>query len=158
MDIEEVVKSQYRAALAMLGDAIEKCPDALWAESETEQQFWHIAYHALFFTHLYLQTNEEAFVPWEKHRENHQYFEGEPYTQAELLDYLMLCQKEVEEKVKDLDWEAESGFDWLPMNKLGVQFYNIRHIQHHVGQLEDRLRIGAGIGVRWIAIESAGDR
>jgi hypothetical protein len=44
------------------------------------------------------------------------------------------------------------------MNKLGVQFYNIRHIQHHVGQLEDRLRIGAGIGVRWIAIESAGDK
>lgn len=162
MDIKEIIKSQYRATLAMLGEVIEKCPDALWDEADNSQQVWHIAYHALFFTHLYLQVDEPSFVPWEKHREEHQFFESVPwpphnapkiekaYTKAELLEYLTLCQNEVEDKVTTVDLHAESGFHWLPMSKIELQFYNIRHIQHHIGQLDDRLRINANIGINWI--------
>ena len=162
MDIKEIIKSQYRAVLTMLGEAIAKCPDALWDDLEAKQRFWHIAYHTLFFTHLYLQVDGEAFVPWSKHRNEHQFFEsvpwaphkavkiGDPYTKVELLEYLAVCQKEVEEKVTSLDLDAASGFDWLSFNKLALQFYNIRHIQHHTGQLDDRLRIKADIGIRWV--------
>ena len=31
-----------------------------------------------------------------------------------------------------------------------VRLNNIRHLQHHTGQLADRLRTAAGIGVAWI--------
>ena len=162
MDTKKIIKSQYRAALAILGDAIEKCPDTLWAEQGVTQPVWHIAYHALYFTHLYLQVRGEDFVPWAKHRNEYQFFEsvpwppyravkiGEPYTKAELLEYLALCQKEVEEKVSSMDLNAASGFSWLTFSKMELQFYNIRHLQHHVGQLDDRLRINAGIGISWI--------
>ena len=165
--MKEIIKSQYRAALAILGDAIEKCPDALWAEKHVAQPVWHIAYHALYFTHLYLQVRGEDFVPWAKHRETYEFFESlpwapdqpltfdEPYTKTELLEYLALCQVEVEAKVDAADLDGDSGFPWLPMNKLELLLYNIRHLQHHTGQLDDRLRVKAGIGIQWIGTKPA---
>ena len=51
---------------------------------------------------------------------------------------------------------AESGFSWLPMSKLELHFYNIRHLQHHIGQLDDRLRVKADIGIGWIGMKSGG--
>jgi hypothetical protein len=30
-----------------------------------------------------------------------------------------------------------------------VHLYNLRHLAHHTGQLADRLRIAANIGVTW---------
>jgi hypothetical protein len=35
------------------------------------------------------------------------------------------------------------------MRKLDHEILSIRHLQHHAGQLADRLRREAGIGVRW---------
>jgi len=169
MDIKEIIKSQYRASLAMLEEAITKCPEALWDDSKVKYRFWHIAYHTLFFTHLYLQVDESHFVPWSKHRNEYQFFEsvpwapdkvleiGEPYTKAELLEYLTVCKNEVEKNMTSLNLETVSGFNWLPISKLELQFYNIRHIQHHTAQLDDRLRIKADIGIRWIGTMAAGD-
>ena len=50
--LRSALKSQYHAALAMLREAIEKCPDELWASDEYTNRFWRIAYHTLYFTHL----------------------------------------------------------------------------------------------------------
>jgi hypothetical protein len=36
------------------------------------------------------------------------------------------------------------------MSKLEHQFVNLRHPQHHTGQLADRLRQHADLGVRWV--------
>jgi hypothetical protein len=49
--------------------------------------------------------------------------------------------------------EAPSGFPFLPFNKLELQFYNIRHTQHHTGQLADRLRNAINIGTPWVRPE-----
>ena len=63
MNTKEVIRSQYQASLEMLAQAIFKCPQSLWADPQDKNQFWHIAYHALFYTHLYLQASEEEFPP-----------------------------------------------------------------------------------------------
>jgi len=156
------VVGQYRAALAMLRQAIERCPDSLWLTADYPNRYWHIAYHVIFYTHLYVASDEAGFRPWRGHREDSQYLgarpwaPGEirevepPYTKAEVLEYLEFCRAEVEARVPELDMSAPSGFSWLPFNKLGVQFYNIRHLQHHTGQLADRLRSVAGVGVAWV--------
>jgi hypothetical protein len=47
-----------------------------------------------------------------------------------------------------------SGFFWLPFSKLELQLYNIRHIQHHTGQLIERLREQKDISVEWISYAS----
>jgi hypothetical protein len=134
----------------------------VWHDAAPSNQFWHIAYHALFYTHLYLQPQEADFTPWPKHRLNLNAFgpppwapeeeiePGEPFSQAEVLDYLALCQQEVHTQTRDLDLEAPSGFDWIPLDKLELQFYNIRHLQHHVGELSQRLWAEAGIEINWV--------
>ncbi|MCA9838476.1 MAG: DinB family protein [Trueperaceae bacterium] len=155
MNICEMIQRQYHAALGMLGNSIKDCPVELWNKGSTNK-YWHIAYHTLFYTHLYLSESDERFEPWEKGREGYNDLslrQAEPlnaYSQAELLEYLELCHKEVDTRVPGLDFEAPSGFDWLPFGKLELQIYNIRHIQHHTGQLIDRLREAADISSNWI--------
>lgn len=161
-DLRGIIQSQYLASLEMLKAAIEKCPDALWNDAEYPNKFWHISYHVLFYTHLYLQQREEDFQPWTKHRKDYPFMGpvpwpphrkpeiGEPYSKQEILEYLEVCRNEVRRRVDQMDLDAESGFEWLPFGKLELQFYNIRHVQHHAGQLIDRLRTRAGIGTEWV--------
>jgi DinB family protein len=161
-NVHEILSKQYRAAMAMLKEAITKYPESLWLAREYPNKSWHIAYHVLFCTHMYLQDSYEQFTPWKKHRENYQWLGrlpsppheepkiGTPYSKEEVLEYLEICWQEIGAKVPGLDFGAPSGFYWLPFNKLELQLYNIRHIQHHAGQLIDRLRTVAGIGIRWV--------
>ncbi|HET8924509.1 MAG TPA: DinB family protein [Candidatus Acidoferrum sp.] len=161
-----VLNSQYHAALAMLGDAIQRCPDNLWLASDHMNAFWQIAYHTLFFTHLYLQPDEAAFRPWQHHQSSVQHPDGiagapdpnsslplipAPYTKAQVLEYWSFCDQMVDEALDKLDLEnSQSGFPWYRMSKLEHQLVNLRHIQHHEAQLADRLRSAANIGIKWV--------
>lgn len=162
MTTHEILTRQYRASLAMLEETVKECPEPLWYASEYPNRYWHVAYHVLFYTHLYLHSTEEEFRRWEKHRPDYQFLGpkpwpphefpkiGEPYSKPEVLEYHQVCKDQVETAVKSIDLEAPSGFSWLPFNKLELQLYNIRHLQHHTGQLIDRLRTSSNIGVRWV--------
>ena len=98
MDVASIVQSQYLAALAMLEAAVQKCPASIWDDAQDRNRFWRVAYHVLFYTHLYLQPSEADFVPWAKQRGEAQmlgriFFEGnrepviaEPYTPAEIAE------------------------------------------------------------------------
>jgi hypothetical protein len=164
MDVTEVIISQYQAALAMLKETIEKCPEGLWNSSEDKTKFWHIAYHALFYTHLYLQDTEQDFTPWSKHRKDYHFIGrlpypphdppqiGEPYDKDSLLEYLAICQRQVDERLPRVNLEAASGFDWLPFNKLELQFYTIRHLQQHTGELMERLGSRADVEIHWVGM------
>ena len=165
-ELRTILKSQYHAALAMLRETIERCPDDLWFSKEPANAFWQVAYHALFFTHLYLQPNEAAFRPWESHQSNVQNPDGiagapdpdsdlplipRPYTKAEALAYWSICDEMVDSAVDALDLDSpESGFSWYKVPKLEHQIVNLRHIEHHMAQLADRLRASAGIGIQWV--------
>ena len=158
MSVKKTIKSQYYASLEMLKHAIEECPESLWSGPEYKNEFWHIAYHVLYYAHLYLQPSEEDFIPWEKHVERHRTLgstgekldAAEPYSKDEVLAYLELCHEQAEEQVTAMDLTAESGFYWLPFNKLELQFYNIRHLQQHTGELCERLGANGDIEVAWV--------
>lgn len=164
MDVRAALKSQYHAALAMLRQAIERCPDELWtAKAPHPIPFWHVVYHTLFFTHLYLQSDEASFEPWEYHRHEYQFFDGlpwapdrmpkigEPYTREQMLDYWRFCNDRVDADVDRLDLDAPTcGFPWYPLPKLDHQIVNIRHVQHHVALLSGRLREADGTDIGWV--------
>ena len=151
MELSPVVCSQFDAALSMLKQAVERCPDALWDAPEDRNRFWQVAYHSLFFTHLYLQKSAADFRVWSKHRANSESIEpGPAYTQTEVLEYLHFCRQQVAERTADLDPEAPSGFDWCRFSKLELQFYNLRHLSQHTGELLERLGARAEMGVDWI--------
>ena len=164
--IRAILKSQYHASLAMLREAIERCPDELWYGTEHVNACWQIAYHTLFFTHLYLQENYAAFRPWEHHQAKVQCSDGiagpsdpasnlpllpEPYSKEQVLSYWQMCDDMIDGAVDALDLNSpESGFKTYPVPKLEHQLINLRHIQHHTAQLADRLRSAAGIGLGWV--------
>jgi len=170
MDIKAIIKSQYHAALEMLHHAIIQCSDNLWRDERFENKFWHIAYHACFYTHLYIHVSESAFIPWEKERTNYNFMGPLPwppyskpeiderYTKAEILEYLDLLRSQIDERVDELNLEGESGFSWIPLSKMELQFYNIRHIQVHTGELSERLNAESEGGVEWIGAKLDNDK
>jgi len=161
MRVKEMIKSQYYASLEMLREAIVMCPEAVWQSTVYKNQFWHIAYHVIFYTHFYLHLSEDDFVPWERHKGEYVSLEGSqqgieskgPYTKEEILAYLALCLKQVEDQVDALDLDTESGFYWLPFDKLELQIYNIRHVQQHTGELSERLGARGDIEVNWVGMK-----
>jgi hypothetical protein len=167
MNLKDIIKSQYHASLDMTRRAIERCPAEMWDDQARKNRFWHIAYHALFYTHLYLQPSEADFVPWEKSREDYQFMGALPwpphdepeidesYTQEELLEYQALIREGIDATVDSLDLHGPSGFEWLPFSKIELQFYSIRHLMQHTGELCERLGEEAKVEVDWIGSRPA---
>jgi hypothetical protein len=161
--MKKEIASQYKASLKMLMDTIQKCPNDLWENNEYENQYWRIVYHTLFYTSLYLEPAK--FIPWAKHIENYNRlgsvtYDNKPiiinkaYSKKEMLDYLEIIYNDCESLVKNTLIEEKSGFDWLPTNRMELHLYNIRHIQHHTGQLVERLRQNGVKGIRWETMSS----
>ena len=152
--------SQYEASLRMLMDVIEKCPGSLWDDNSYESAYWRIVYHALFYTALYLSKDEKQFVSWSRHIANYNVLGPlshdkqpivitETYQKADLLNYAQSISDSLDTIVTD-NFDFGSGFSWLPMNKLELHIYNIRHLQHHTGQLIERLHQNGISGINWI--------
>lgn len=164
MDYAAVIRSQYSATLTMLEQAVRKCPPELWAAPVGHAGFWHIAYHALFYVHLYGSADLAAFVPWEKHRPDYDSLGplpdpphrmpniGAPYTPTEILEYAAVVRQHIAQQLRTIDLRAPSGFEWLPMSKFELQIYSMRHLQQHAGELMERLGTHAGISVDWVGM------
>ena len=162
MTLQESICSQYHASLEMFRQTVLKCPEAMWNDSRHRNRTWLVAYHALFYTHLYLEPAEEEFTPWPGHRENvHRMGTPEPesganetYSIEEILAYLDHLQEKTAAMVDRLDLTSDqSGFNWLPFGKLELQFYNIRHLQQHTGELSERLGQEAGLDIYWVGMK-----
>ena len=164
--IRRDLKSQYHASLAMLRECIELTPEELWYSSEFANTFWQLAYHTLFFTHLYCQIDEASFVPWQHHQTDSQYPDGipgatdpasklplipRPYSKSQVLEYWAFCDGRINTWIDAIDpLSSESGFSWYKISKLEHQIVNIRHIEHGTAQLADRLRSKIGAGINWV--------
>ena len=156
--------SQYDASLRNLAGAIEACPEERWNDPEDSNRFWHLAYHVLFFTDLYMTRVEEEYKPWSEGRREAvplgedpfdpeaKFDEGDSYTREQLLTYLEQIRTRLDIEIPTHDLSGPSGFSWLPMSRLEAHIYNIRHTQHHGAQLVDRLREREGVGVRWVGM------
>ena len=158
MNIQSALKGQYKAGLAMLKEAIDKCPDEVWLSGEHPRTYWRIAYHALFYTHLYMQPTYEDFKPWAKHREHIPSLWGTPevedaYLKEDVLSYIDEVTAATNATVDTLDLESpETGFEWYKnMGKLDHQLMNLRHLQGHVGQLSELL-MAKDVDIDWVGM------
>jgi hypothetical protein len=152
--MHQALLSQYHAALGMLQSAIAQCPDALWADTQYASTYGQIAYHTLYFTGLYLSANETAFRPWSGHRQGAQQLgkaaEVRTYLKPHVADYLKDILVSLESLLEYDQPDAPSGFEWLPFSRLELHLYNLRHIQHHTGQLIERLHAQGIQYIEWI--------
>ena len=163
---QEVMGRQSVAALQMVREAIDLCPDELWDDRSEGTPFWHIAYHALFYCDFYLSDDEKAFEAPDFYVEKHHFLPGdykeyagivktpeECYTKDQLLGYADHC---IEKCWKVFDSMTEKrvlercGFWWYKLNVGEFLVNNLRHTQHHGAQLALILRRKADLGVDWM--------
>lgn len=170
--VRDALKSQFHAGLDMLRDAIDRCSDDLWITDEYPTPFWRVAYHTIFYTHLYMHPSAEVFEPWPHHQTSIQDLDdvpappeimdllelphrpprtGEPYSKAQILAYLDTCDGLVDDVLDTVDLESdESGFSWYRVSKVEHEMVAIRHLQHHVAQLGQRIRIEQDSMIKWV--------
>ena len=163
--VRRAIANQYGGALQMLENAIANCPAKLWTEKTGKSPFWHVAYHVIFCTDMYLSPSSAKFKPQKFHKKNYNFltrlpwppFEevvvNEPYEKAVLIKYIEHCRQKVVkvmEKETEISLAGKSGFDWLSFPRMQLHLYNIRHIQHHTGGLNSLLWRNDAEGSQWV--------
>lgn len=147
-DYARFVVPQFEAALAQLTACIRVCPPERWEEVIGKYPFWHVAYHALMFVDCYLAPSNEAFKPRQQflpagRAELEEEFPSRRLAQAELLAYALQLRTQIAPAIQREtapSLAGPSGFGHLPFNRGELHLYNLRHIQHHTGQLSAFLR------------------
>jgi hypothetical protein len=152
--IQTELWKQFGAALDMLSESITTCPELIW---ETDKRFSKIVYHSLFFLDYYLTKEPIGFTQPEHF--TYSEFEEEPelviFTKKELQVYLGNCKTKAENFIFSLE-ESEMKKRWINESKsmdfsmLEILLYNLRHVQHHVGQLNLLLRESCQSAPEWI--------
>jgi hypothetical protein len=143
---QQVITGQFEAALCMLNECVQRCPLEHWEGKIANDSFRQVAYHTLFYVDYYLSTGEHAFSLREIHQQG-----GDERTSAvslglskdDTLAYLALCRQKMlatvtAESADSL--QGPSGFARQAFSRGELHFYNVRHVQHHVGQLSAFLR------------------
>jgi hypothetical protein len=130
----------------MLKQCIEACPAEHWESKVAQAPFRWVVYHTLFFTDLYLSPSNEAFVLRELHERGGDERNPEAcigLSPAESLAYVQICRDKTIESVGAETEESlagPSGFSWYQITRGEMHLVNIRHVQHHTGQLSAFLR------------------
>jgi len=150
-NLKTSIWQQFGAAIDYLGETVRACPDHLWLaplwvnpnESPGFAQFWYRAYHTLFWLDLYLQGEEEGFVPPPPFMLIEQDYDAwllpeRAYTKDELLAYLSDCREKCRTTIAGLTDETAQvryRFGWGECSFLELLIFNLRHVQEHAGQL-----------------------
>jgi hypothetical protein len=158
------VGRQLGAAIDMLDNAMAACPDPLWDDGSGAHAFWYIAFHTLFWLDLYLTGSVEGFAPPAPFTLDELDPAGvipeRAYMRQELRVYLAHCRRAGEAAIASMTAEQAGRrcrFGWGEASYLELLLYNLRHVQHHVGQLNLMLRQKTGSALRWVARGAARD-
>lgn len=159
---KDLTANQFEAALCTVDACVTRCPDDVWTGPIAQLTFDQAAFHTLFFADLYLEKSPDTFRDQPFHREHQDFFgdyeeleDRKPqarYDQEPISRYARFCR---DKAVRVLAAEtadtlqAPSGFGWLKFSRAEVHLYNIRHIQHHAGQLILRLRLNSDVNMPW---------
>lgn len=153
-DWRNMIWGQFGASIDMLENAVRACPESVWAEASEKPHwkendvvgFWYVVYHTLFWLDRYLTHPPTDFVP----RTPFTLDECDPegilpksvYTKDEMLQYLQECREKCHATIMSMSNKdaREPCGDWLPVSRMELILYNLRHVQHHVGQLNLLLR------------------
>lgn len=156
MNLAKALASQLDAALAMVEECVRKCPAERWGDAVGRWPFWEVAYHTLCFADLYLAPGEAAWKPGKFQPQGMSELRDEHpsrrFEQSELVEYSAFCRaraREIFAEETPASLAGPSGFHWLPFSRAEAHMYNLRHIQHHAGQLSAFLR-RAHVETKWV--------
>jgi hypothetical protein len=146
----------------MLHDCVTRCPPHLWESRIAHYRFCDVAYHVLSFTDYYLSPTDSAFVPRDFHPPlapgqefNDEPLPDPPLTPAQIHAYILTCRQEARDAIAaetEHTLAAPAAFRRREkMSRAELHLYNLRHLQHHTGQLSAHLRrTTPATNPRWI--------
>ena len=157
-DLKELLWQQFGASIDMLENALRACPDELWNERERQPEFWYTVFHTLFFLDFYLSESRASFQPPAPFTLD----ELDPggilpervYTKDELQSYLEHGRSKCRSVIDGLTQEKAHErrvFGSLEVSLLELLLYNMRHVQHHAGQLNLILRQQVDAAPGWVS-------
>jgi hypothetical protein len=144
--LKQIVIAQFEAALAMLNQCITACPEEHWEERIANGTFRWVAYHTLFFVDLYLSPDQDSFVLRDLNilgGDERKPVASIGLSKADTLAYLEICRGKMRDTIfADTEemLQGASGFEWYRITRGELHLVNIRHVQHHTGQLSAFLR------------------
>lgn len=148
--------NQFGAAIDALENSIKACPDDLWSDRSQKPEFWYVAYHTIFWLDYYLSESIDQFTPPSPFTLTELDPAGivpeQPYTKQELLTYLEHGRKKGQARIESLT--ESKGAKRLKVGPADLSvaellLYVMRHVQHHVGQLNLILRQQTDSAPRW---------
>ena len=164
--LKELLTHQFDASLSTLNLSVARCSDAIWSERVAKWKFCQAAFHAVFFTDLYLQPGDDlgAFKRQAFHGQHKEVFrdyeelEDRPqvllYEKPFVLSYLQHVRTKAQETIAREPAEVlagPSGFHWRHCSRAELHVYSIRHVQHHAAQLSLRLRLDSEVDIPWVS-------
>jgi hypothetical protein len=159
----DALAGQFGAALDMLERAIDACPASLWGGANDWQAFWYLASHTLWWTDYYLSGDPAGFRPPPPFGKEEMDPDGKlpprVYAKPELLAHLVHVRARLAAALAALTDEraaAPCGYPRKDFSVLELHAYNLRHVQHHVGQLQLLLRQGGVEPPRWVGRGATG--
>jgi len=144
--ILDSLASQLEASLAMLRQCIAACPPDRFDDKIGNDSFRQVAYHTLFFFDFYLAPSETAFQLRDLHKKggDERGADLSPgLSKEDALALIPLCREQIAITLNAETTESlagPTGFSRRKTARLELHIYNIRHTQHHVGQLSAFLR------------------
>jgi len=158
----DVLRRHLEPTLEMLGQTIHACPDGLWDARDTGPRpagppFWQIAYHVLVGLDFWLSDTPQVFRFPPFHRRDALLESGETspiaLSREQIRGYLEQVVRKSQALLDRLTLgalteEAEfAGKAWTPADRILTQ---IRHVQHHVGQMNGILKHKAYKTPGWV--------
>jgi hypothetical protein len=146
--IKAILTGQFEAALCMMDHCIRACPPEHWEGKIANYTFRLVAYHTLFWFDLYLSHGgDDAFVLRDFHHRGGDERVDEVInpglSKDETLAYVAICREKMLATVAAetaASLQGPSGFPYRPNTRCELHIYNLRHVQHHTGQLSAYLR------------------
>ena len=152
--LKEEIWNQFGASIDMLENAIRLCPNEFW---DTETKFWYNAYHCLFWLDYFLTLEPDTFCPPKPFTLSE--FDPasptpeRPYTKDELLSYLHASREKCHGLISGLTDQLLRQ-RWVNAYRnysvFEILLYNMRHVQHHAGQLNLLLRQETDSAPQWV--------
>jgi uncharacterized damage-inducible protein DinB len=154
----QILWQQFGAAIQMLENAIQDCPEEVWSDQIDFLEYWYIAYHTLFWLDYYLSESPQAFTPHPpftiEEANADEVLPERIYSKTELLSYLQFAREKCRTRIFALTDETARHRFVLPhrsFSSLELHLYNMRHVQHHAAQLNLLLRQGGVQPPRWVS-------
>ncbi len=160
---KQAIRGQLEAALCTMDDCLARCPDSVWRAPVAKLQFNQAAFHAIFYTDVYLGENLSSLRGQDFHSQNASTFadyeeledriQQNTYSRDFLRQYVRHCLQKTRTAVEaetEASLAARCGFERMALSRMELYLSTIRHLQHHAAQLSLRLRLDADELIGWV--------